>query len=54
MTAGLMHLSLAFGAVAVLAVLAGIVVKGLLDASRRAQAAGDDVMARAAHGTQLR
>ena len=49
MTAGLVHLSVAFGAVAVLAVLAGIAVKGLLDASRRAHAADDDVMARAAH-----
>ena len=49
MTAGLVHLSVAFGAVAVLAVLAGIAVKGLLDASRRAHAAAADVMARAAH-----
>ena len=42
-------LILAFVALALLAVLAGVAVKGLLDASRRAQAVGDDVMARAAH-----
>ena len=49
MSVDLIHLSLAFGAVAVLAVLAGIVVKGLLDAARREREANDDVMARAAH-----
>ena len=48
MTVELMHLSLAFAAVAILAVLAGIVVKGLLDAARKEREASDDVMARAA------
>ena len=42
-------LMLAFGALALLAVLVGIVVKGLLDAESRGRDAGDDVMARAAH-----
>ena len=42
-------LLIAFGAVALLAVLAGIVVKGLLDTSSRRREANDDVMARAAH-----
>ena len=42
-------LILAFGAIALLAILAGIVVKGLLDASRRERESDDDVMARAAH-----
>ena len=37
------------GAIALLAVFTGIAVKGLLDASGRAHAANDDVMARAAH-----
>ena len=38
-----------FGAIALLAVFAGVAVKGLLDASSRGHAADDDVMARAAH-----
>lgn len=42
-------LILAFGAIALLAILAGIAVKGLLDAARREHDADDDVMARAAH-----
>ena len=42
-------LILAFGAIALLAILAGLVVKGLLDAARREHDADDDVMARAAH-----
>ncbi len=42
-------LILAFGAIALLAILAGIVVKGLLDAARRERESDDDVMARAAH-----
>ena len=42
-------LILAFGAIALLAILAGIAVKGLLDAARRGHDADDDVMARAAH-----
>ena len=42
-------LILAFGAIALLAILAGIVVKRLLDASSREREADDDVMARAAH-----
>ena len=42
-------LILAFGAIALLAILAGIVVKGLLHASRRERESDDDVMARAAH-----
>ena len=42
-------LILAFGALALLAVLAGVAVKGLLDAARRSRGADDDVMARAAH-----
>ena len=37
------------GAIALLAILAGVAVKGLLDASRRAHEGDDDVMARAAH-----
>jgi len=41
-------LMLAFGAIAILAVLAGVAVKGLLDASRRNRGSDDDVMARAA------
>ncbi len=42
-------LILAFGAIALLAILAGVAVKGLLDAARREREADDDVMARAAH-----
>lgn len=42
-------LILAFGAIALLAILAGIAVKGFLDAARREHDADDDVMARAAH-----
>ena len=42
-------LILAFGAIALLSILAGIAVKGLLDAARRERDADDDVMARAAH-----
>ena len=42
-------LIVAFGAIALLAVLVGVVVKGLLAASSQASAMNDDVMARAAH-----
>ena len=42
-------LIVAFGAIALLAILAGVAVKGLLDASGRARAVADDVMARAAN-----
>ena len=42
-------LILAFGAIALLAILSGVAVKGLLDAARREREADDDVMARAAH-----
>ena len=42
-------LILAFGAIALLAILAGIAVKRLLDVSSREREADDDVMARAAH-----
>ena len=42
-------LILAFGAIVLLAILAGVAVKGLLDAARRERDADDDVMARAAH-----
>ena len=41
-------LFLSFGALALMAVLVGVAVKGLLDASSRAHAMADDVMARAA------
>ena len=41
-------LMLAFGAIALLAVLAGIAVKGLLDAAQREHATDEDMMARAA------
>lgn len=41
-------LILAFGAIALLAVLAGVAVKGLLDAARHERATDDDVAARAA------
>ena len=42
-------LIIVFVAVALVAILAGIAVKGLLDAARREREADDDVMARAAH-----
>ena len=42
-------LIIVFVAVALLAILAGIAVKGLLDTARREREADDDVMARAAH-----
>ena len=41
-------LMFAFGALALLAILVGVAVKGLLDASAREWAEGDDLMARAA------
>jgi len=44
-----LDLLLAFGALAVLAVLVGVVVKGLLDAAAKDRIPGDDIMARAAH-----
>ena len=42
-------LIVAFGAIALLSVLVGVVVKGVLAASSRANAMSDDVMVRAAH-----
>jgi len=44
-----LDLLLAFGALAVLAVLVGVAVKGLLDAAAKDRIPGDDIMARAAH-----
>lgn len=44
-----LDLILAFSSLVVVAILAGIVVKGLLDASKREEAEQDDVLARAAH-----
>ena len=43
-----LDLLLAFGALALLAVLVGVAVKGLLDADAKAQTQNDDIMARAA------
>ena len=45
----LFDLVLVFGALALLAVLVGVAVKGLLDADARSRVQSDDVMARAAH-----
>ena len=44
-----LDLLLAFGALALLAVLVGVAVKGLLDAAAKGQTQDDDIMARAAH-----
>ena len=44
-----LDLLLAFGALALLAVLVGVAVKGLLDAAAKDRIPGDDIMARAAH-----
>ena len=44
-----LDLLLAFGALALLAVLVGVAVKGLLDTAAKNQTQDDDIMARAAH-----